>query len=59
MYEGALITYFNDNDDQMTFEAFDLIVECPDAEDYEQEVKNALGELVFTKIYSFVLKYFK
>jgi len=48
MCEGALFTYFNDNEDEMTFEAFRLIVECPDAEDYEWEVKKALGELVFT-----------
>jgi surface protein len=48
MYEGTLFTYFNDNEDEMTFEAFGLIVECPNAEDYEWEVKNALGELVFT-----------
>ena len=49
MYEGALFTYFNDNGDEMTFEAFGLIVECPNDEDYEWEVKNALGELVFTE----------
>ena len=32
----------------MTFEAFRLVVECPGADDYEWEVKDALGELVFT-----------
>ena len=48
MYEGALFTYINDNEEEMTFEAFGLIVECPDDEDYEWEVKDALGELVFT-----------
>jgi len=48
MYEGTLFTYINDNEEEMTFEAFRLIVECPDFEDYEWEVKDALGELVFT-----------
>ena len=48
MYEGALFTYINDNEEEITFEAFGLIVECPDDEDYEWEVKDALGELVFT-----------
>jgi len=49
MYEGALFSYINENGDQMTFEAFGLIVECPGAEDYEGVVKDALGELVFTE----------
>lgn len=48
MYEGSLFTYFNENEDEMTFEAFGLIVECPGNEDYEGEVKDALGKLVFT-----------
>ena len=49
MTQGSLFTYLNDKEEEMTFEAFELIVECPDAEDYEWEVKNALGELVFTE----------
>ena len=49
MYEGTLFTYINENGEEMTFEAFRLIVECPGAEDYEWEVKDALGELVFTE----------
>ena len=49
MTQGSLFTYLNDKQEEMTFEAFELIVECPDAEDYEWEVKNALGELVFTE----------
>ena len=48
MYEGTLFTYINDNEEEMTFEAFRLIVECPDEDDYEWEVKDTLGELVFT-----------
>ena len=48
MYEGTLFTYINDNEEEMTFKAFRLVVECPDADDYEWEVKDALGELVFT-----------
>ena len=48
MYEGTLFTYINDNEEEMTFEAFGLIVECPGNEDYEGEVKDALGKLVFT-----------
>ena len=48
MYEGTLFTYINDNEEEMTFEAFRLIVECPDDDDYEWEVKDTLGELVFT-----------
>ena len=35
-------------EEEMTFEANRLIVECPGADDYEWEVKDALGELVFT-----------
>ena len=48
MYEGTLFTYINDNEEEMTFEANRLIVECPGADDYEWGVKDALGELVFT-----------
>ena len=48
MYEGTLFTYIKDNQKEMTFEAFRLVVECPGADDYEWEVKDALGELVFT-----------
>jgi antitoxin component YwqK of YwqJK toxin-antitoxin module len=49
MSQGSLFTYLNDKEEEMTFEASELIVECPDAEDYEWEVKNTLGELVFTE----------
>lgn len=48
MYEGTLFTYINKNNNELTFQAFRLIVECPDSEDYEWEVKESLGELIFT-----------
>ena len=48
MHEGTLFTYIKDNQEEMTFKAFRLVVECPGADDYEWEVKDALGELVFT-----------
>lgn len=45
MYQGTSFTYLNDKQEEITFEASELIVECPCdmAEDESWEIKGALG----------------
>ena len=45
MYQGTSFTYLNDKDEEITFEASELIVECPYDmdEDESWEIKGALG----------------